>query len=189
MSSHHLQNANITKLKIDNNPFAKGFRETGQSRCKRKYHQMSQSDEEESNSDSSESNSGANNLDDLAQKSAKRSKVENSGDYDDVKSSILIAEDQKSPESTHHECETSSAFHRPWLDSPSRKNPTEPMIAMVPMVPSASSLLSTVHDLNCFRYDFDHYLQFLPFIEQQNMLKYYQYYYPTLQSDFHVRKL
>lgn len=31
-----LQNDRITKLKIDNNPFAKGFRETGQSRCKRK---------------------------------------------------------------------------------------------------------------------------------------------------------
>ncbi|XP_011873982.1 PREDICTED: T-box transcription factor TBX20-like [Vollenhovia emeryi] len=31
------QNQNITKLKIDNNPFAKGFRETGQSRFKRKY--------------------------------------------------------------------------------------------------------------------------------------------------------
>lgn len=32
----HSQNDRITKLKIDNNPFAKGFRETGQSRCKRK---------------------------------------------------------------------------------------------------------------------------------------------------------
>ena len=31
-----VQNDRITKLKIDNNPFAKGFRETGQSRCKRK---------------------------------------------------------------------------------------------------------------------------------------------------------
>nr|XP_014093532.1 T-box transcription factor TBX6 isoform X1 [Bactrocera oleae] len=30
------QNDRITKLKIDNNPFAKGFRETGQSRSKRK---------------------------------------------------------------------------------------------------------------------------------------------------------
>ncbi|XP_062543373.1 T-box-containing protein TBX6L-like [Armigeres subalbatus] len=30
------QNDRITKLKIDHNPFAKGFRETGQSRCKRK---------------------------------------------------------------------------------------------------------------------------------------------------------
>lgn len=33
------QNDRITKLKIDNNPFAKGFRETGQSRCKRKLTQ------------------------------------------------------------------------------------------------------------------------------------------------------
>lgn len=30
------QNDHITKLKIENNPFAKGFRITGQSRCKRK---------------------------------------------------------------------------------------------------------------------------------------------------------
>jgi hypothetical protein len=35
-SLFYLQNDRITKLKIDNNPFAKGFRETGQSRCKRK---------------------------------------------------------------------------------------------------------------------------------------------------------
>lgn len=35
------QNDQITKLKIDNNPFAKGFRETGQSRCKRKHIQSS----------------------------------------------------------------------------------------------------------------------------------------------------
>uniref|UniRef100_A0ABM1P8G0 T-box protein VegT-B n=1 Tax=Drosophila arizonae TaxID=7263 RepID=A0ABM1P8G0_DROAR len=33
------QNDRITKLKIDNNPFAKGFRETGQSRCKRKLNE------------------------------------------------------------------------------------------------------------------------------------------------------
>lgn len=32
----HPQNDRITKLKIDNNPFAKGFRELGQSRIKRK---------------------------------------------------------------------------------------------------------------------------------------------------------
>ncbi|KAG5316205.1 TBX2 protein, partial [Acromyrmex insinuator] len=36
------QNENITKLKINNNPFAKGFRETGQSRFKRKYQQSDQ---------------------------------------------------------------------------------------------------------------------------------------------------
>ncbi|KXJ75643.1 hypothetical protein RP20_CCG011348 [Aedes albopictus] len=37
------QNDRITKLKIDHNPFAKGFRETGQSRCKRKAGLMSNS--------------------------------------------------------------------------------------------------------------------------------------------------
>ncbi|XP_030372897.1 T-box transcription factor TBX6 [Scaptodrosophila lebanonensis] len=37
------QNDRITKLKIDNNPFAKGFRETGQSRCKRKLNSSANS--------------------------------------------------------------------------------------------------------------------------------------------------
>ncbi|XP_061390659.1 T-box transcription factor TBX3-like [Musca vetustissima] len=37
------QNDRITKLKIDNNPFAKGFRETGQSKCKRKLMSSSSS--------------------------------------------------------------------------------------------------------------------------------------------------
>ncbi|KAH8319436.1 hypothetical protein KR067_008743 [Drosophila pandora] len=37
------QNDRITKLKIDNNPFAKGFRESGQSRCKRKLNQSGNS--------------------------------------------------------------------------------------------------------------------------------------------------
>lgn len=43
-----LQNENITRLKINNNPFAKGFRETGQSRCKRKL----QTSEDQSSLDS-----------------------------------------------------------------------------------------------------------------------------------------
>uniref|UniRef100_A0A182PPA3 T-box domain-containing protein n=1 Tax=Anopheles epiroticus TaxID=199890 RepID=A0A182PPA3_9DIPT len=47
------QNDRITKLKIDNNPFAKGFRETGQSRCKRKMGCNT------SSSSSSSSSSGA----------------------------------------------------------------------------------------------------------------------------------
>ncbi|KFB44492.1 AGAP005895-PA-like protein [Anopheles sinensis] len=57
------QNDRITKLKIDNNPFAKGFRETGQSRCKRKAGLMmspdsgigSRSSEEDEESDGPES--------------------------------------------------------------------------------------------------------------------------------------
>lgn len=35
-----LQNEVITRMKIDNNPFAKGFRETGMSRCRRKQQKM-----------------------------------------------------------------------------------------------------------------------------------------------------
>lgn len=39
-----MQNDRITKLKIDNNPFAKGFREMGQSRIKRKLASKSSTD-------------------------------------------------------------------------------------------------------------------------------------------------
>ncbi|XP_062708865.1 T-box transcription factor TBX6 [Aedes albopictus] len=53
------QNDRITKLKIDNNPFAKGFRETGQSRCKRKLGSSSgSSNTSTSSSSSSLSSSG-----------------------------------------------------------------------------------------------------------------------------------
>ncbi|CAG9862451.1 unnamed protein product [Phyllotreta striolata] len=41
------QNAKVTKLKIDNNPFAKGFRETGQAKCKRKRIEKEKIDNEE----------------------------------------------------------------------------------------------------------------------------------------------
>ncbi|XP_011505963.1 PREDICTED: T-box-containing protein TBX6L-like [Ceratosolen solmsi marchali] len=45
------QNENITKLKIDNNPFAKGFRESGQSACKRKRQRPPHEDTGSSNSE------------------------------------------------------------------------------------------------------------------------------------------
>ncbi|SPP85375.1 T-box transcription factor TBX6 [Drosophila guanche] len=47
------QNDRITKLKIDNNPFAKGFRESGQSRCKRKLNSSSNSSPESEDEGSS----------------------------------------------------------------------------------------------------------------------------------------
>ncbi|XP_034483643.1 T-box transcription factor TBX6 [Drosophila innubila] len=47
------QNDRITKLKIDNNPFAKGFRESGQSRCKRKLNSSSNSSAESEDDGSS----------------------------------------------------------------------------------------------------------------------------------------
>lgn len=46
------QNDRITKLKIDNNPFAKGFRACGQSKCKRKN--TDSSDNQESTAESPE---------------------------------------------------------------------------------------------------------------------------------------
>ncbi|XP_030571327.1 T-box transcription factor TBX6 isoform X1 [Drosophila novamexicana] len=52
------QNDRITKLKIDNNPFAKGFRETGQSRCKRKLNSSSNS-----NADSEDDGSSVSSCD------------------------------------------------------------------------------------------------------------------------------
>ncbi|TMW42840.1 hypothetical protein DOY81_012080, partial [Sarcophaga bullata] len=47
------QNDRITKLKIDNNPFAKGFRESGQSKCKRKMSLSPPLAEEQHNNNSS----------------------------------------------------------------------------------------------------------------------------------------
>ncbi|XP_029164421.1 T-box transcription factor TBX3-like isoform X2 [Nylanderia fulva] len=178
------QNGNITKLKIDNNPFAKGFRETGSSRCKRKHNQLSQS-EDESNTDSSESSPGANNLDDL-KKSPKVPKIANSDDDDDKQS---IAEDQRltaTPESTDHESsEVSSTFYRPWLNT--RAKPLEP-IPQVSMVPSAPSL-SEVRYIKWFRSNLTYYLQSLSLVEQEACLNYYRCYYPILLPDFYVRRL
>ncbi|TGZ49225.1 hypothetical protein DBV15_09464 [Temnothorax longispinosus] len=45
------QNENITKLKINNNPFAKGFREMGQSRFKRKHHSIDHQAQSDSSPD------------------------------------------------------------------------------------------------------------------------------------------
>lgn len=40
------QNEKITQLKIDNNPFAKGFRENGQAKCKRKRFHLEEKEED-----------------------------------------------------------------------------------------------------------------------------------------------
>ncbi|KAL0842350.1 hypothetical protein ABMA28_014472 [Loxostege sticticalis] len=48
------QNDRITKLKIDNNPFAKGFRACGQSKCKRKNSDSNGDNGESSSTESSE---------------------------------------------------------------------------------------------------------------------------------------
>lgn len=121
-----LQNENITKLKIDNNPFAKGFRETGQSRHKRKYHidHQVQSDssrdegvsfsDSESNQIASERGSVASNLEDPTQEPVKRLAVESNTDNDARDNVRPIAANPRSPVKVENEV----PLHRPWLDPP-----------------------------------------------------------------------
>ncbi|XP_055624595.1 T-box transcription factor TBX6-like [Toxorhynchites rutilus septentrionalis] len=75
------QNDRITKLKIDNNPFAKGFRETGQSRCKRKAGQMSTSSRSTEESEESGGESGPS-------QEPKRLRIESGGSLDDSDISV-----------------------------------------------------------------------------------------------------
>jgi len=137
------QNENITKLKIDNNPFAKGFRETGQSRFKRKYQHDQRAqpgssrahDEEsnisfsdsESNHVSSERSSVVSNAE--MQESAKRLAIENKADNDACDNARSIAMNRPLVPITANPRSASNAendhneivFHRPWLDSPPRR--------------------------------------------------------------------
>lgn len=134
-----LQNNGITKLKIDNNPFAKGFRETGQSKFKRKYQQMDQqarldfsADDEDSSSDSesnhvkSERDNVVSNLENLMQESARKFVIKNDAENDArddirpiaVNPLVPIAENPRSPSMCDH---NEVPFHRPWLDPPSHR--------------------------------------------------------------------
>ncbi|XP_053973686.1 T-box transcription factor TBX6-like [Hylaeus volcanicus] len=111
------QNKNITELKINNNPFAKGFRKTGQSRCKRKLHQT----EEESHleDEESESNRASNHLDVVAQRP--RTASSETGSLDDSGISSCGGVSPPLPSihrnSPSNEVETQPRLHRPWVDS------------------------------------------------------------------------
>ncbi|XP_076675693.1 uncharacterized protein LOC143372923 [Andrena cerasifolii] len=105
------QNENITKLKINNNPFAKGFRETGQSRCKRKFHQTETEssscveDEEGNVSSGSESTRASKHLDD--------SGVSSCGDVSPPLPSIS----HRNSPSRDVDRDVQPRLHRPWVDS------------------------------------------------------------------------
>lgn len=169
-----MQNENITKLKINNNPFAKGFRETGQSRCKRKYRQTCHAnrDDEEGNSfsDSSESNRSASSLD-LAEKSKSESENKNSDDCNNIKSLASIAGEEKSSPKlgSNNESEVPSSFYRPWLDSPSNKRkPTVPTLMVPSILPATNDLRET--------FSLPYYFSLhTPFITQQSLARCYQY--------------
>ncbi|XP_070511616.1 T-box-containing protein TBX6L isoform X2 [Cardiocondyla obscurior] len=138
------QNENITKLKIDNNPFAKGFRETGQSRFKRKYHQISPDSSRDERSNVSFSDSESNQVvSERGNSSNERDSVTSSGDSvtssggsiasnsestrqqkrlvveesnsEDIQDDA-VPDDPKSPAETGDEHRV--PLHRPWLNLP-----------------------------------------------------------------------
>ncbi|XP_059216329.1 T-box transcription factor TBX2-A isoform X2 [Stomoxys calcitrans] len=122
------QNDRITKLKIDNNPFAKGFRETGQSKCKRKLMSSSSSSSSTSSTQGEESDDCLSKNDDDHSSVAsfespqhKRSRCSENSDeesgYSSSRSSRSFSpryEDfprHQMPEQLHYGSPTSSFYH------------------------------------------------------------------------------
>lgn len=112
-------------MKIENNPFAKGFRESGRSRCKRKFRhstRMKIEDEEDENSScKNESITSTNDMDSSSTVSKMQTEnIDDACNYNEkpsttVSSSGIFSITVSSPgqEDNH---ETQSRFHRPWLN-------------------------------------------------------------------------
>ncbi|XP_076642032.1 T-box protein 2 isoform X1 [Halictus rubicundus] len=122
------QNENITKLKIDNNPFAKGFRETGQSRCKRKFQKTegdrsNRIDDEEGNMSSESESNRTNHLDVVAQRPKTASSETGSLDDSGVSSCGGISPPlppsmiNGNSLSKDEDRDAQPRLHRPWVDS------------------------------------------------------------------------
>ncbi|KAK0160643.1 hypothetical protein PV328_008030 [Microctonus aethiopoides] len=103
------QNDNITKLKINNNPFAKGFRETGQSRCKRKFDNSHCDDDDECGNVSSSSDSESH------ERSAKKI-ISDTINFDD---NVVGNFGKIKKIHIHSNNNNQPRLHRPWADSPS----------------------------------------------------------------------
>ncbi|XP_076642033.1 uncharacterized protein LOC143352895 isoform X2 [Halictus rubicundus] len=121
-------NENITKLKIDNNPFAKGFRETGQSRCKRKFQKTegdrsNRIDDEEGNMSSESESNRTNHLDVVAQRPKTASSETGSLDDSGVSSCGGISPPlppsmiNGNSLSKDEDRDAQPRLHRPWVDS------------------------------------------------------------------------
>ncbi|XP_012231497.1 T-box transcription factor TBX3-like [Linepithema humile] len=120
------QNKNITQLKIDNNPFAKGFTDVGRSRCKRKYQDLERKDDQNSSFESAESNSHCeSSLDGLQESSESRISDDDACNTVKRYRSTSITTNHESPlREEDNNNETPIRFHRPWLNSPSSDQPT-----------------------------------------------------------------
>ncbi|XP_008548703.1 T-box-containing protein TBX6L isoform X2 [Microplitis demolitor] len=107
------QNTTIKVIKIDNNPFAKGFRQNG----KRKSGELAPLNREDDGSDDEE---------------IKRPTKDDSG----------ISSNGASPPPMMQEEETQVKLHRPWLDSSSptpSSSSSSPLLAPIPQKPSTST--------------------------------------------------
>lgn len=119
------QNDNITRLKIDNNPFAKGFRENGQSSSKRKRHtedeapESSTPDEPSSSTTTEETSSrptSTTSPSTIAEDLSSCSSDFNYGESDHE--SVPVAKRARLEEAPEAE-EPGPRFHRPWTEKPS----------------------------------------------------------------------
>ncbi|XP_018356725.1 PREDICTED: T-box transcription factor TBX3-like [Trachymyrmex septentrionalis] len=169
------QNENITKLKINNNPFAKGFRETGQSRYKRKYQQSDQqsqlsfnrADDERgvsfSDSDSNHVSSERSSLvscdENLMQKlKSYRRSIEINAD-NDVRNDVRpIAANPIFPDpAAALNIENGAYLHRPWLNSPLHSQMIPPLYYNQPFL---DDTWYTNHVQNCMTLRDSHQFQF-----------------------------
>lgn len=181
------QNENITKLKIDHNPFAKGFRETGQSRFKRKYQQTDQhaqggssretSDEvgspsgSFSDSESTPASSGRGSVssaENSTQESAKRLAVERNNADSNARSIVPDSpvshvvnrlSNAGSPLNTEND-HNEALLHRPWVDRPSHRQ-------VVPLSPYNRPPSLYYHSL--------HYGNTLPYMCTDNIQNYMRF--------------
>ncbi|KZC07601.1 T-box transcription factor TBX2, partial [Dufourea novaeangliae] len=175
------QNENITKLKINNNPFAKGFRETGQSRCKRKFQQTEgetscRIEDEEGNVSSESESTRSNHLEVVAQRPKTASSETGSLDDSGVSSCGGISPPlpsivhQNSP-SRDVDRDAQPRLHRPWVDSTPQFSSTT----------SSSSLSPRYEDLlnlpaNYFRLLHPAMQQDLIRLQYQSMPQFSKYY-------------
>lgn len=147
-------------MKINNNKFAKGFRDNGQSRCKRKFQAEAErlsriNDEDETVFPESESNIRASNHLDVANQRPRTASSE-TGSLDDsgisscggVSPPLLLSGNRNSPMSKDVDREAQPRLHRPWVDS-------SPQFSS-PMISSTSSfnLSPRFYDLNFPMYYF-----------------------------------
>lgn len=200
---YFLQNDHITKLKIDYNPFAKGFREAGQSRSKRKYHQIdhqrkriesdSSRDEgvsvsfsdSDSNQVASEEGSVVSNSENPTQESPKRESLTaerednntNNDAHDDARSLTVepLVPIAANPRSPVKAENDQVTFHRPWLDSPCR--PETPASRRQEMPAPHRLMIAPVSIRESHYSPYQPYHQYMEAYSQyvQNQMRYYSY--------------